>query len=51
MRKGALKEADTAIELARKYGDRDAEALALNVKGHWLVKLGAVQEGLALDGQ
>jgi class 3 adenylate cyclase len=45
---GAVAEADTAIELARKYGDRDAEAMALNVKGHSLVKTGAAEEGLAL---
>lgn len=44
----AVGEADKAIELARRYGDRDAEAMALNVKGHSLVKTGAVQEGLAL---
>lgn len=45
---GAVEEADTAVELARKYGDRDAEAMALNVKGHSLVLTGAVTEGLAL---
>ncbi len=45
---GALAEAESAIELARRYGDRDAEALALNIKGISLVKTGAVQEGLAL---
>jgi class 3 adenylate cyclase len=45
---GALANAEQAIELARRYGDRDAEALALNVKGHSLIKTGAVQEGLAL---
>ncbi len=45
---GAVDAADTAIELARRYGDRDAEAMALNVKGHSLVKTGAVAEGLAL---
>jgi class 3 adenylate cyclase len=45
---GAIDEADKAIEFARTYGDRDAEALALNVKGRSLVKTGAVEEGLAL---
>ena len=45
---GAVREADRAIELARTHGDRDAEAMALNIKGHVLVKAGSVQEGLSL---
>jgi len=44
----ALAEIDRAFELARRFGDRDTEALALVAKGRALVKLGEVEQGLAL---
>jgi len=43
-----LRLADEALELARLYGDRDVEALSLNLKGRALVKQGEVAKGLAL---
>lgn len=43
-----LRSADQAIELARLFGDRDVEALALNLKGRALVKQGEVAKGMAL---
>ena len=43
-----LRLADEALELARLYGDRDVEALSLNLKGRALVKQGEVTKGLAL---
>jgi class 3 adenylate cyclase len=44
----AVVELDRAYELARRYGDRDTEALALVAKGRALVKMGQVEAGLAL---
>jgi len=43
-----LQAADEAIELARLYGNRDGEALGLNLKGRALLKQGDVAAGMAL---
>jgi len=43
-----LRFADKAIGLGRAYGNRDVEALSLNLKGRALVKQGEVAEGMAL---
>jgi class 3 adenylate cyclase len=45
---GGLRAADEAIELGRLYGNRDVEALSLNLKGRALVKQGEVAKGMAL---
>lgn len=44
----AVAELDRAFDLAHRFADRDIEALALVAKGRALVKMGAVEEGLAL---
>ena len=43
-----LRVVDEALELARQYGNRDGEALALNLKGRALLKQGDVAAGMAL---
>jgi class 3 adenylate cyclase len=43
-----LRAVDEALELARQYGSRDGEALALNLKGRALLKQGDVAGGMAL---
>jgi tetratricopeptide (TPR) repeat protein len=40
--------ADRALEIARRVGDTDLEALALQDRGRVLVALGRVEEGMAL---
>src|SRR5215217_5244914 len=44
----ATAELDRAFELAARFGDRDTQALALVAKGRALVKMGEVEQGLAL---
>jgi class 3 adenylate cyclase len=44
----AIAEFDRAFELARRYGDRDTQVLALSGKGRALVKSGEIEQGLAL---
>jgi class 3 adenylate cyclase len=44
----AAAELDRAFELAARFGDRDTQALALVAKGRALVKMGEVEQGLAL---
>jgi tetratricopeptide (TPR) repeat protein/predicted Ser/Thr protein kinase len=44
----ALKYADRALEIARRVGDSDLEALALQDRGRVLVALGQVEDGMAL---
>ena len=44
---GALREARTAAELARRFGDRDLETLALHCQGYVLLEAGKVDEGWA----
>jgi class 3 adenylate cyclase len=44
----SLTEASRALEIGRRLGDRDLEALALSQKGAALVSAGQVAEGLAL---
>ena len=44
----AADELDRAFELAARFGDRDTQALALVAKGRALVKMGEVEQGLAL---
>ena len=44
----AVAQFDRAAELARRFGDRDTEALATVGKGRALVKLGDVEQGLTL---
>ena len=44
----ALPDFDLALELGRRFGDRDTEMLALVGKGRALVKSGEIEEGLAL---
>jgi class 3 adenylate cyclase len=43
-----LRVVEEALELARQYGNRDGEALALNLKGRALLKQGDVAAGMAL---
>lgn len=43
-----LRFAEEAIELGRKFGNREVEALALNLKGRVLLKQGELSRGLAL---
>jgi tRNA A-37 threonylcarbamoyl transferase component Bud32/tetratricopeptide (TPR) repeat protein len=45
---GALESARAAYELASRYGDPDAEALALVFQGFVLARQGSVAEGMAL---
>lgn len=40
--------ADEALELARRYGNRDAESTALVIKGTALISAGRWQEGMSL---
>jgi pimeloyl-ACP methyl ester carboxylesterase/tetratricopeptide (TPR) repeat protein len=44
----AMEYADRALEIARRVGDTDLEALALQDRGRVLVALGRVNEGMAL---
>jgi class 3 adenylate cyclase len=44
----ALVHFDRAFELGQRFGDRDAQVLALVGKGRALVKLGEAEQGLAL---
>jgi class 3 adenylate cyclase len=44
----ALAEANRALDIARRFKDRDLEAMALSEKGSALVTKGAVTEGLIL---
>jgi tetratricopeptide (TPR) repeat protein len=44
----AMEYADRALEIARRVGDTDLEALALQDRGRVLVALGQVKEGMAL---
>jgi tRNA A-37 threonylcarbamoyl transferase component Bud32/tetratricopeptide (TPR) repeat protein len=44
----AMEYADKALEIARRVGDTDLEALALQDRGRVLVALGRVKEGMAL---
>jgi tetratricopeptide (TPR) repeat protein len=44
----AMKYADRALEIARRVGDSDLEALALQDRGRVLVALGQVKDGMAL---
>jgi class 3 adenylate cyclase len=44
----AVVELERAFELAQRFGDRDTQALALVAKGRALVKMGEVEQGLAL---
>ena len=44
----AVEYADRALEIARRVGDTDLEALALQDRGRALVALGQVREGMAL---
>jgi class 3 adenylate cyclase len=44
----AVADLDRAIELARRFGDRDTEGLAVAAKGRALIKSGEVEQGLAL---
>jgi tRNA A-37 threonylcarbamoyl transferase component Bud32/tetratricopeptide (TPR) repeat protein len=44
----ALAHADTALAIARRVGDSDLEALALQDRGRGLVASGRVKEGMAL---
>jgi class 3 adenylate cyclase len=45
---GAVADFDRAFELGRRFGDRDTQVLALGGKGRALVKMGEVEQGLAL---
>jgi tetratricopeptide (TPR) repeat protein len=44
----AMEYADRALEIARRVGDTDLEALALQDRGRVLVALGQVKDGMAL---
>jgi tetratricopeptide (TPR) repeat protein len=44
----AMEYADRALEIARRVGDKDLEALALQDRGRVLVALGQVKDGMAL---
>jgi tetratricopeptide (TPR) repeat protein len=44
----AMEHADRALDIARRVGDTDLEALALQDRGRILVALGRVAEGMAL---
>jgi class 3 adenylate cyclase len=44
----AISDFERAFELARRYGDRDTQVLALSGKGRALVKSGEIEQGLAL---
>ncbi len=44
----AMEYADRALEIARRVGDTDLEALALQDRGRALVALGRVKDGMAL---
>lgn len=44
----AMVDAELAYELGERFGDRDVQATAQVVKGHALVQVGKVDEGLAL---
>jgi class 3 adenylate cyclase len=39
---------ERAFELAQRFGDRDTQALALGARGRALIKMGEVEQGLAL---
>ena len=44
----AIADFDAAFELGQRFGDRDIQVLALSGKGRALVKMGEVEQGLAL---
>jgi class 3 adenylate cyclase len=44
----AIAEADRAVELGRRFGERDTQLLALAAKGRALLKSGKIEQGLAL---
>jgi class 3 adenylate cyclase len=44
----AIADLDRALELSRRFGDRDTEILALGAKGRAVIKSGEVERGLAL---
>jgi class 3 adenylate cyclase len=44
----AVANLDRAYELARRFGDRDTQMLALVAKGRALVKMGEIEQGLEL---
>jgi DNA-binding CsgD family transcriptional regulator len=44
----AAETAKRAAEIAERFGDRDLFALAVHRRGLWLIRLGQVNEGLAL---
>jgi class 3 adenylate cyclase len=44
----AIVDLERAYELAKRFGERDAQLLALAVKGRALIKLGEIDQGLAL---
>jgi class 3 adenylate cyclase len=43
----ALEHARRALDIGSRFGDRDLQALALSVQGHYLVAKGEIEEGLA----
>jgi class 3 adenylate cyclase len=45
---GSIAHLDRAFELGKRFGERDAQLLALAVKGRALIKLGEIDQGLAL---
>ena len=47
----AIEDFDRAFELARRFDQRDAQMLALAVKGRALVRTGQIDEGLALQDE
>jgi class 3 adenylate cyclase len=47
----AIEDFDRAFELARRFDQRDAQMLALAVKGRALVRMGQIDEGLALQDE
>jgi class 3 adenylate cyclase len=44
----AITDFDRAYELGQRFGDRDTQVLALSGKGRALIKMGEVEQGLAL---
>ena len=47
----AIVDFDRAYELARRFGDRDTQVMALSGKGRALVKTGEIEQGLALHDE
>ena len=46
--RAAIAEFERAFELAKRFGDRDTQTLALTGKGRCLIKSGEIEQGLAL---